>query len=118
MKELFPELILDEIYVIGGGSKDDLWNQIKSDILGLKYLKLKSFENTLKGCYVIAAYGSKIENDIEKITKKIKENQIEKIYNPNLNNNKIYNNYYNIYKDIFKKNLINIFHEIAKERGN
>ena len=117
IKELFPDINLDQVYVTGGGSKNDLWNQIKSDVLGLKYLKLKSFEYALKGCYVIAAYGCGIENDFDEIIKKIGGLEVEREYIPDYENNKIYNRFYDVYKNIFDNSLKKTFHELAKERG-
>jgi xylulokinase len=38
--ELFPEVVPDEVRVIGGGSSDRLWNRIKSSVLGLPYVRL------------------------------------------------------------------------------
>ena len=40
MKNTYPDLDLSEVRVIGGGARSDLWNQIKSDVMGIPYVKL------------------------------------------------------------------------------
>jgi sugar (pentulose or hexulose) kinase len=47
---------LKEIIVLGGGSKSDFWNQLKSDILDVKYRRIcDSSTITLRGDALIAA---------------------------------------------------------------
>lgn len=51
---LIPKL--KEIMVLGGGSKSDFWNQLKSDILDVKYRRIcDSSVITLRGDAIIAA---------------------------------------------------------------
>ncbi len=40
MRENYPEVSFGEIRVIGGGARSDLWNQIKADVMGVRYARL------------------------------------------------------------------------------
>ncbi len=48
---------LQEIVLMGGGSKSDLWCQILADVLGLPLLRAETSEATALGAAIIAAVG-------------------------------------------------------------
>ncbi|MBC8388987.1 MAG: hypothetical protein H8E13_13205 [Actinobacteria bacterium] len=111
IKNNYPHLSLKEVNVIGGGSKSDLWNQIKSDVTGLRYVKLNREDATLFGSILIAGHAIGLYEDLKvtalKFTKKIKK------YLPNSKNNKIYRKYVKEYMYILK-HLRKIYEDIKK----
>ncbi len=70
IKNLFPETSFSEVRVIGGGSKSDLWNQIKADVLGITYTRINEEDVGLLGMAMTAAKGIGLADDI---TTKINE---------------------------------------------
>ena len=64
LKELIPNLSLTEARVIGGGSKSNLWNQIKANILGVPYLRLNRSEFGTWGSAMIAGKAAGIYDDL------------------------------------------------------
>jgi xylulokinase len=98
MRELFPNIKLSEIRGIGGGSRSNVWNQIKSDILGVPYVTLHIEDAALLGTAVIAGCGVGTFKDLkETIDQFVKPK--EKIRN-RLENSKIYKKYSNYYQKI------------------
>jgi len=96
-------LNMKEIRVVGGGSKSDLWNQIKADITGIPIATMTIKEACSLGVALLAGVAvgvySSLEDaanskfvSIEKITRPIKENRI--IYN------KCFMKYRELYKSI------------------
>ena len=56
LTRLSPTMQLQEVFVSGGGSRSDLWNQIKADVLGSAYRRLvESDLSTLRGDALVAA---------------------------------------------------------------
>ena len=54
---LFPEIIPNDVRLIGGGSPNRLWNEIKSAALELPYLRLAGDNFTCWGAALTAGYG-------------------------------------------------------------
>lgn len=54
-RELYPELAPEEVKVIGGGSQDTFWNQVKSSALGLPYATLRKENFSCWGAALVAA---------------------------------------------------------------
>lgn len=54
-RRLFPDLDLKKIRNIGGGSKSNLWRQIKADCLGVPYATLREMEFGALGSALVAA---------------------------------------------------------------
>jgi len=57
-----------DIKVIGGGSKNMAWNNIKSNILNLKYLVMKEVPFEVIGNFLIAKYGSNLKEGYRQLT--------------------------------------------------
>lgn len=58
-----------EIKVIGGGSKNSIWNSIKSNILNLKYLVMKEVPFEIIGSFLVAKYGSNFKEGYKQLIK-------------------------------------------------
>jgi len=69
LKELFPDLTFKEARVIGGGARSDLWNQIKSDVLKIPYVRLNREEFGVLGLAIIAGYGVGLYRDMSETAK-------------------------------------------------
>lgn len=101
-KELLPHVDFKEIRVIGGGSKSDLWNQVKADVLGLSYTRIDREECAILGSAIIAGYAAKIFDDMaETSTKFVKPT---KRFEPRAEYHSYYRNFCKIYADILKTN--------------
>lgn len=96
---------LKEIKVIGGGSEDNFWSNIKSNILNLKYLKLNRMSFEIMGLFLIVKYKDKIKDGFKKLLKD-KVIYIEKVIMPQ--EEKV-----NSYKKN-KENYIKIINELDK----
>jgi xylulokinase len=53
--ELYPELAPRDVRVIGGGSDDQLWNQLKASALGLPYVRMRPRSFSCWGAALVAA---------------------------------------------------------------
>jgi len=64
VQSLLPELDVQETRVIGGGARSRLWNQIKSDILGVPYITLNREEFGVLGSAILAGYATGVFDDM------------------------------------------------------
>ncbi|MCL4377659.1 MAG: FGGY family carbohydrate kinase [Actinobacteria bacterium] len=99
-------LNIDEIISLGGGSKSDLWCQIKADVLNKKVFILENEEVSSLGLAILCGLAVGKFKDLEIA---IKEHvKIKKTFYPNMNNVHLYNDLYKKYKEIYA-NLKNVF---------
>jgi len=89
----------EEIRVAGGGGKSDIWNQIKADVLGRRFLKLKELEVGALGGAMLAGMGINTFKDQREASNKMVH--IEKIIEPNMENHKRYDKLFNIYMQLY-----------------
>jgi hypothetical protein len=54
---------LREVRVVGGGARSDLWNQIKCDVLGVPYARLKRTEAAALGSALLAGFAVGVFRD-------------------------------------------------------
>ncbi len=54
-RRLLPDLRMTEAVSIGGGSRSHLWAQIKADVLGVPYVRLRPHVNAARGAALVAA---------------------------------------------------------------
>jgi len=101
MKETYPHLEIKEVLVIGGGSRSDLWNQMKSDVIGLPYVKLNRDDFALLGDVLIAGHAMGIYKDLRKIAKKFTVKT--DVFSPDEKNHSYYKNYVELYESIFNR---------------
>ena len=103
----FNELKL--IKVIGGGSFNDYENEIKANILNMKYSRLNNLPYELLGCFLIAKYGERIREGYKNLLKKdiVK---FEKEYVPS----KLKVKYYEAFREKYSK-IISKMNELYSE---
>jgi len=111
IKELFPETDYSEVRVIGGGSKSNLWNQIKADVLGIPCVQINEEDVGLIGLAMIAAKGVGLIDDISKSIGKIIK--VTAKYKPRDKHHEYYQNYADLYEGLFK-NINPTFSELSR----
>ncbi len=60
---------IKSIKVIGGGSEDNFWNNIKANILNLNYLRLNKIPYEIIGLFLIAKYKNNLREGFYKLLK-------------------------------------------------
>lgn len=90
-----------EIRSLGGGSKSEVWCQIKADILGIPVKVIDNSENTpCMGCAILAGVASGIWPSVEYAAERFVK--IKKTYEPNPANAEVYERIYRKYIEITK----------------
>lgn len=103
---------LKEITITEGGSKSDLWNQIKSDMLNTKTKTLKKSGGALMVNVLTMAYAI---GDIPDLKKEIsKYLTIKKEYSPSEKNFYYYKKTAKIREEILKKDMFNVFNKLSQ----
>jgi xylulokinase len=64
-KALLPDLEFSQVRVIGGGAGSRLWNQIKSDVLGIPYVHLNRDEFAVLGSAIVAGHAVGVFTDLK-----------------------------------------------------
>ncbi len=64
LKEALPELVLSEARVVGGGARSDSWNQIKADVLNVRYQRLQGNEFGAWGAAMVAGKAAGLIDDL------------------------------------------------------
>jgi xylulokinase len=101
MRKNYPSLALDEVRVIGGGARSDLWNQIKADVLGLRYARLSRDDFALLGDVLIAGRGLGIYGDLKEAAQRYVKTTV--YYEPDADRHKTYEKYVKYYGSLFDK---------------
>lgn len=102
-----------ELRVLGGGSRSNLWLQIRANILNTQIKRVKIQEG---GCFAGVLFSMVEDRKYKNISEAVKNTvEIEKIFYPDLKSN-YYKEKYNIYKKIYLKNK-NILNEISKNKS-
>jgi len=70
LRELYPDIVLRELRVTGGGSASALWNQIKADTLGTRVVPTMRQEGASMGVALLAAYGVGLAPDLARTADK------------------------------------------------
>ncbi|MEG2677057.1 MAG: FGGY family carbohydrate kinase [Oscillospiraceae bacterium] len=93
-------LEIRQIRTLGGGSKSDIWNQIKADITGKQLCITESSQDiACLGAAVLAGVASGIFESIESACEVMVK--IKKTYNPNQENHLLYRKQYQKFKMLF-----------------
>jgi xylulokinase len=99
MKRNHPGLAYNEIRVIGGGSRSELWNQIKADVLGVPYARLSRDDYTLLGDVLMAGSAVGVFPDLAAAARK--HIQVTKRYLPDASRHARYRRYLELYQGLF-----------------
>jgi xylulokinase len=99
MREIFPQLKLGAVRVIGGGSRSNLWNQIKCDVMGIQYERLGRDDFALLGAALLAGRAVGIYDDIISASKSMAHKR--KTFFPDEKNHAFYQSSVDVYEGIF-----------------
>jgi len=91
---------IEEIRSIGGGSKSELWNQIKADVLGMPIAILKDSSGAAVGDAYLAGIGSGVFTDIRSTLASTVV--IENRYQPNNKAHAYYQERYARYRSLYE----------------
>jgi len=64
LTDQIPDLQLFETRAVGGGARSTIWNQIKADVLGIPYQRLRRSEFGTWGCALIAGRAAGLFGDL------------------------------------------------------
>ncbi|WP_420645065.1 xylulokinase [Candidatus Leptofilum sp.] len=67
LREAIPDLELTETRAIGGGARSNIWNQMKADVLGVPYQRLRRTEFGSWGSAMIAGKAAGIFDDLAEV---------------------------------------------------
>jgi sugar (pentulose or hexulose) kinase len=97
-------IIVKEVRALGGGSKSNLWNQIKADVSNLPITTVQGQETAAVGAAILAATGAGFFSSVECACKKMV--QLGHTYTPDLHRHKLYQPVYARY--------VNLTHTLEK----
>jgi xylulokinase len=89
---------LEELKIVGGGAKSEIWNQIKADILGKRIIVEKAADASLIGSGILACFGVGWISDLFKIKL---SGYPQKIFIPRKRYKQRYINMFQIYKKLY-----------------
>jgi xylulokinase len=93
---------VDELNIIGGGAKSDIWCQIMSDIINRKINRVKDPQQAgAKGMALLASMTLGFIDSYHDIKNYIK---IDRSFHPNPDNRKLYDRLFKEFKNIYKQN--------------
>ena len=98
----FAELGLggDEVRVVGGGARSDLWLQMKADVTGRPVRVLRSAEATALGAAELAAVGAGMFRDLDEAVGRLTELE-PGVYEPDRSLRGAYDDAYGRYRSLF-----------------
>ncbi len=88
-----------EIRACGGQARSPLWNQIKADITGLPVKTTKIVDSATLGMAIIAGKGVGLYDSIVDTANTLVK--IDKVYEPNQKNHRLYSQMQEIYEDLY-----------------
>ncbi|MGC7873170.1 FGGY-family carbohydrate kinase [Desulfosporosinus sp. SYSU MS00001] len=92
---------INRITITEGGSRDNLWNQIKADVMQSEAITLEISGGAVLTNCLIAAYATGAIDDLPATLEK--NTKISNYYSPNSSNSTIYRNQYRQQRDILRK---------------
>ncbi|MFW6007139.1 MAG: xylulokinase [Halanaerobiales bacterium] len=110
-KQLYPETEFKEVRVLGGGSKSELWNQIKSDVLNIPYVKVVQEEPAILGSAIIAGKAVGIFDSIKETSTQFVDKRKE--FTPRKDYHTFYREYAETYIDLIE-NLKDSYNRLNK----
>lgn len=98
---------LNQITITEGGSRSELWNQIKSDMLNSKVITLKNSGGAVITNILTAAYAV---GDITDLKEKLSSFlDVKRTYTPEESNRKYYRNIYELRKKMLETDMTEVF---------
>ncbi|MCL5985185.1 MAG: FGGY family carbohydrate kinase [Actinobacteria bacterium] len=113
VKANYPRIDFIQVKAIGGGSVSELWNQIKSDVLDIPYVRLNRTDLATLGAAIIGGKAVGIFSDVSESARRFVK--ITERINPNPEVHKYYQNYVDIYKELYKSTK-SIYSQLAHAR--
>ena len=105
---------LDKITVTEGGSRSDLWNQIKADMLNSTVTTLKKAGGAVMTNVVVAAYAV---GDIDNLKDSFNSwLEVKKVYTPDPENTKYYRSIYNMQNKLVREDMKPTFDMLERIR--
>jgi sugar (pentulose or hexulose) kinase len=86
---------------VGGGSKNELWNRIRSDVLSRKIIVSRFTEATVLGAALIALKGIGLYKNLDEAKSSL--DYQEKIYTPITQNSETYKKAYKEFINLYRK---------------
>lgn len=114
LRELLGEVAFSNVLAVGGGAKSNLFNSIKSDVLGISYTPLKRGDTATFGSAITAGYGVGIYKEFS--TPANRQIGYGDTLRPNALNHEKYNEYTGIYDGVFSA-IGNIFRRLDQAGG-
>jgi xylulokinase len=99
LRELMPHTQVGEVRVMGGGARSQLWNKIKSDVLGIPYRKLAREDLATLGSAQIAGHAVGIYPDLAAVAKSCA--RAGDVQEPNKSANRTYRAYSALYARLY-----------------
>lgn len=93
-------ILIKEIHVLGGGSKNALWNQILADMTGIRVVTMSQHENASIGAAILAGLGTGVFKDLTIACNSC--NRIAKEFEPNPGNYESYRVVYERYIKLYQ----------------
>jgi len=90
---------VNEIRVLGGGARSDIWNQIKADITGKTILRTENEEAACLGAAILAGKAIGLYSSVKEASKNMV--RIKKTYTPQPKNTEIYQETYKKYVKLY-----------------
>jgi xylulokinase len=90
----------DRLRLLGGGSKIELWNQIRADVLGIPVDVIDCEEACAQGGAMLAGKGIGVYSSLSEASRIVCK--VKKTYSPNPNAKAIYDNNYAVYKALYQ----------------
>jgi len=104
---------IDELRSTGGGSRSDVWLQIKADVLNKPVYQLSAEAETL-GDAIMAGVGVGVFDDLFSTCEELVK--VKKVISPNPEHHKLYTKLYKIYREIYEP-LKGSFDKLAEIRN-
>ena len=103
---------VDEVIITEGGSKSDLWNQIKADMLDAHVITMKRKEGAVMVDALLAAYAV---GDIEDLGETVlKTLGVLGEYDPNPENTAVYEKCFEVNQELLKGGMYPVFQTLKK----
>ncbi|VVB60619.1 Glycerol kinase [uncultured archaeon] len=90
---------VNEIRVLGGGARSDIWNQIKADITRKTILRTENEEAACLGAAILAGKAAGIYDSVKDASRNMV--RIKKTYKPQKQNAETYRDTYNKYVELY-----------------